>query len=638
MSEIDVQNAKQIRDPMDVLITMTLADDDVNMTYSGYSTAKVADGKLNEPTWSMRKLADLQGDGFPLDGTCALYNPSTTPSQSNGKLGVRSNVGESVSVTATGSKIMAGVRAVVTGAESVTLNGETTTITGESVTLPLLNTTAGMTFNPAYTDRRIEISEVLPEAEFKITNDNLIKATVSLRSDLSIINPTLPESEINIEVYHDEDISEAVAQIPEDVPIIYQAGYPGDMSPERKFYVTGQVTWADNVLSIQGVDAVHFLEDTTIYDILVGYDDNPEEEVFSQDKSTVDNLSGCVRNAIALAGVNYTYDGSGRNYAYSKELSFIIKTQTVRELVKNAMRFFRFNDGLWITYVDAGIPKYSEVKPVAGRSIQESDCANITKNVEPFISSVQFTGSEVTYSGKTFNDQGGSIFSTGFEVGTIDWIYGTGAFLSPDKYVFGYAPRYNGAVFTSVRRDRSDFAAYLPKFAYFGSRLLSPETPDSWLGNYYANILPWTSSGEYNQQALWNSRGLPTSEPQTAQMTGAKMIASVTDESIQVNADGNILPLECSSFEGEIYQADTNGGFEYRAYPYEAIIEVFKRTNRSNVTGSFTWKGDPRMQPRDVVEWERLDGTTETITLENITITHEGGGTMAECTYREGVV
>ena len=56
-----------------------------------------------------------------------------------------------------------------------------------------------------------------------------------------------------------------------------------------------------------------------------------------------------------------------------------------------------------------------------------------------------------------------------------------------------------------------------------------------------------------------------------------------------------------------------------------------------NVFGQFVWKGDPRMQPRDVVTFHRLDGTTETITIENITLSHEKGGLSAEITYRKGI-
>ena len=60
--------------------------------------------------------------------------------------------------------------------------------------------------------------------------------------------------------------------------------------------------------------------------------------------------------------------------------------------------------------------------------------------------------------------------------------------------------------------------------------------------------------------------------------------------------------------------------------------------NRSNETGSFTWKGDPRMQPRDVFTFVYRDGTTELRTVETINLKHEGGGTVATITYRKGIV
>lgn len=68
-------------------------------------------------------------------------------------------------------------------------------------------------------------------------------------------------------------------------------------------------------------------------------------------------------------------------------------------------------------------------------------------------------------------------------------------------------------------------------------------------------------------------------------------------------------------------------------FPYYASL-----FNRSNITGSFTWKGDPRMQPRDIFKFIRLDGTEETCTVERINLKHDEGGTSAEIKYRLGVV
>ena len=79
-----------------------------------------------------------------------------------------------------------------------------------------------------------------------------------------------------------------------------------------------------------------------------------------------------------------------------------------------------------------------------------------------------------------------------------------------------------------------------------------------------------------------------------------------------------------------------NGSSTYvEIAPYTAIKTLL---NRSNITGSFTWKGDPRMQPRDFFNLHRLDGTVEVCTIESIALRHEKGGTTAEITYRKGKV
>ena len=263
MSAIDVQNAKQIRDPMQVLIEFEVPDN-IPMTYSGYSgTAKIYDSTAtldnNYASWPMRKIADLQGDGFALNGTCALYDSSIVPSLSNGRLGVKGHVNHTLDITASSSDSMYGLSLRVTGATSVTYNGTTTAIVGDQAVIDVNNTTITMTFNPA-TNRRVEVVSLIPGTTIINNNQNLISATVSLRTDLSTYNPTLPESELNIEVYNDADISSVVASIPSDTPITYSAGYAGDMSTVRKFYVSDQVTWKDNVISIHAVDAVHFMD------------------------------------------------------------------------------------------------------------------------------------------------------------------------------------------------------------------------------------------------------------------------------------------------------------------------------------------------------------------------------------------
>jgi hypothetical protein len=72
---------------------------------------------------------------------------------------------------------------------------------------------------------------------------------------------------------------------------------------------------------------------------------------------------------------------------------------------------------------------------------------------------------------------------------------------------------------------------------------------------------------------------------------------------------------------------------EGNALVYPDYLTLFER---SNITGKFKWKGDPRMQPRDVFNFHRLDGTVEQCTIESIVLRHDGG-TVAEISYRKGV-
>ena len=667
MSEIDIQNAKQIRDPMDVLIEMELASDDVTLSYSGYSgTAKVADGELDEPTWPMRKLADLQGDGFPLDGSCVLYDSSTSPSQANGKLGVRGNVGEAVTITITGNKSIASLFIFATGAESVTFGGTTTPIYNNVVTIPVGATSITITLNPASETTRIEVSQIEAGAKFRITNENLIRATVSLRSDLSIINQTLPESEINIEVYQDTDISEAVASIPEDTPIMYSAGYEGDMSPVRRFYVTGQVTWADNVLTIQGVDGVHFLNYTL------------NAPVFSE--------SGTVRRLyyLMMRFMTELVPGWHREYADSNVYGsgrtsyggYIIEegwsAREIAAFMNNYMhQKLPDNSEPWPTYIDAGIPWLRVTKPQPMYTIYESDCGGVSKSVDSPVPGV------------TFNMETNVVNSSGV-IGSVEWIKNVGGSVNYDGTNRGNANVSFGLDIGpgGGEENKTKWDEYIRGGTkYFG--IQAPILPTNKRGNLradpgnvgisignetkltdsgvtqvemydwprdeayeqrtlFAAFVPWDStyasgyvfSSQADAWARMVSAGIIPSDATSFELTIVGNYVTSQNEYFLFGDETNAQTLDFSQLTGRISAFSPNGR-EKMAFP-NGMWEVI--SNTSLLTGKFTWKGDPRMQPRDVVEWERLDGTTTTITLENITLTHEGGGTSAEITYREGVV
>lgn len=669
---IDIENAKQIRQPMDVLITMQVPDDDISLTFSGYSsTAKVADGALAQKSWPMRTLADLQGEGFSLGGSAVLYDPSTSASQANGKLGVRGNVGQPVNLTVTGDQMITGLTLLVTGAESVTYNGGTHAVSAGRVSFLVGATSAPLTLTPSAADMRIQVSYVETGSEIRITNENLISCIVSLRSDLSVVDPTLPESELNIEAYNDVDISSAVANIPEDTPIVYRAGYDSNMSAERRFYVSGQVTWADNVLSIHAVDAVHFLDTELSPAYLTDlYSDTPELAPLV--------VMRVLRKMGLINSTPYN-PASFKKGGANKEVVFIPKGVTMREIIAELSNVFRFRDipadylrseidqnerNYVFSYVDAGEPRVMTTNPSGSRIIKEEDCADIKTQIERPVSKITYKRNPVT----SFNGEVGlfSPMNDGVPCGSAQILKGDGVFLSLDDYVFsflvgeesekidptnmykytGLVPAYNRGWFVTSPwfTDGSYMLGVSDVYPVFTGDTKNEELSDE--KPIYSQVIPWTIQYDTtwyrwtSLTALWNwltSRGFIGKDDTyfSTDIIGYKLNIEESEITVSNNVNNGREvalsgPLMGRSF---FWSSETSRGEE--AFPAYGLAEMLKR---SNITGSFTWKGDPRMQPRDVVNFHRLDGTVEEITIETITLKHEGGGTTAEITYRKGVV
>lgn len=664
MSEIDVQNAKQIRDPMDVLIKMEVPED-VSVAYSGYSSStKVSDAVLDERSWPMRVLADLQGDGFPLNGSCQLYDSTVEASAANGKVGIRGNVGEDLSITITGDGIINGMSIMASGTNTVRFNGQTATIVGGQVIIPVGTDSITLEFPPLETDERAEVSLAIPGTSIQVDNDSLISCVVSLRSDLSVENPTLPESEINIDIYNDIDISEVVASIPEDTPLTYSAGYVGDMSQERQFYLSDQITWADNILSIHAVDAVHFLEEYPEPFLLL----NSAKKT----KSTLDHITAAIAHNLQTIGFDIMPQTSGfygayySNYYNDFKGNIIMPRETIRKMLAYWCNVFRIenipsdasssqDETYWPAFVDAGIPSITMGKPSAKWDIQEEDCGDESNASEPNVSQVNVPHKNTQW----LNGKGESAF------GNISWVKDQGAFIDMSGLSYIYAfeaenvpiggktywasllpssttvnggPSSTGAASGYV----NDHNGIMNNF-YFGRFLIDENSaqkiPSNNNGIMFTQVIDWSFHvGTKTQKKVWDdlvTSGYIEKDDTTINLYANGEGVIVTDDDKTYSTGGKGIQIDIEELiNGVCNFADPQGNVIDEAFPkmaYKALL------NRSRSIGSFTWKGDPRMQPRDVVNFHRLDGSVETITLENITLHHEGGGTYAEITYRKGI-
>ena len=95
------ENAKQIRKGMEVFINLNIGADDLMAAVGTTGGIKVSPGSDTERLsginmWPWRKIADFQGDGFPLDGSYKLWDGDSSNSQEKGVIGYRTIVGRDV--------------------------------------------------------------------------------------------------------------------------------------------------------------------------------------------------------------------------------------------------------------------------------------------------------------------------------------------------------------------------------------------------------------------------------------------------------------------------------------------------------------------------------------------------------------
>jgi hypothetical protein len=226
MATIAEENARQIRDPMKISVGLSAVDSGATVTAaaSGYQVADTnISAALASNTWPPRTLADFAGDGVALDGSEVCYD-TTAASLSAGKIGILSAVGGSFTVSITASRPVDAVTISTSGTGTITNMADTTqTYTARDyIVIPVGGTSLTLKFT-ASASERIALYKVLPGIVMSFSNDNLISVTLGLRSCTSITNATWETSEIEVKAYWPDDITTAIGNLTDDVPITYRA-------------------------------------------------------------------------------------------------------------------------------------------------------------------------------------------------------------------------------------------------------------------------------------------------------------------------------------------------------------------------------------------------------------------------------
>ena len=602
MATINEQNAKQIRDPMQVEISMQVGSNAKITNYAVPSTYKSYDNTLGNAEYSMRVLADLAGDGFPLDGTAKLYDPNESTSAGNGKLGYRANVGDDVVVTITATNLLTAVSIKASGISAIEYNGTSYPAASLNI-IPMSTRTATLTFRVSSSIDRVAIDYIVPDITLQIGNDNLVQCTLALRGNLSIIDHTWEESEIEIQAYYPYDISDSFKYVMNEWPILYRAGYDSDMSMVRRFYLSEPVTMANNVITIKGVDASHRLNDKTL----------PEQWFDTQRSNAHQLVYQKFVNAIKSAGITIQRQQSWNGTASGAVQHAIIPEMSARDFVAGVMNLTlnhkAGSTSYGIQFVDAGIPtvEHGDGKTYGQTwTIFKSDCGDFNEQFERNIAKVQDSNDERKFY-ETFTASS-KITKLGGDT-NLGNVYFSNSERPSDLYSKNQEIEVNyDGYFYNVRNapttwhEKSTVISVTPTRAVFKAVNDSVWKYNSQVGMYYVQ----------NGKCYVGS---------VVTITGGHTAYS--------NPNG--LPGQTIEMEPFVYGfiGDTN---DHQVFN---IPSLFARSTR---TGSFVWKGDPRMQPLDYLNIvnDTNDGRgniTARATL--IELNHEGGGTTATITWRE---
>ena len=581
MTTINAQNALQIREkPMEVYISLQVGSSAKISNYAPQGAYKSYDSTLGDSSISMRNIADLAGDGFPLDGSYRLYDPNEATSSSNGKLGLRGNAGQDVAVTITASATLTAVTVATRGVGTITIGGVSYPSTGNNV-IPINARTATLTFSPAANNGRAEVDYIVPGITLSATNDTLTRCTLALRGNLAVIDHTWEESEIEFEMYYPYDISSSFAYVQNEWPITYRAGYDGDLSTVRKFYLSEPVEMKDNIITIKGVDASHRLNDKTM----------PEQWFDTQRSNAHQVIYQKFIDVIKSAGITIQRQQSWNGTASGVFQHAIIPEMTARDFVAGTMNLTLNHKvgstSYGIQFVDAGIPtvEHGDGKTFGQTwTINKSDCGDFSELYERNIAKVQDSNDERKFyetMTPARNVETGNIASK------VTGVVGQEFEYNFDGYHYG---TYVGAGFAPTSSDYAfSIIANTPSRVFF--RITRRGTKP-----FYVTAFPVSISGGY--VAYSNPNGLP----------------------------GQTIEMEPFIY-GSI--ADTNNHQVFH------IPSLFARSTR---TCSFVWKGDPRMQPLDYLKM--IDDTKPVspatwYRITSIELTHEGGGTIATIEARE---
>lgn len=426
-------------------------------------------------------------------------------------------------------------------------------------------------------------------------NDQIINCMLNLRGcELNIVSPTMQGSEISVELRDAEEIKD----ISKGIRIQYLSGYVGMMSTPRTFYIDEypQIDDIRKRVSIKGSDCTTRMSDVT--DDLAFYrfyGSNIKKYVIANEL-----IGRIFDHAIKYhQRHNYEYKGTNtlNNEANDIPTKINVSDQNIRTQLADANRWWNEDDFVF-KYVDAGFPRWIALEQHTASSIYDYE-RTVSCNL-----------------GKENKTIPGTMISE-FSVQSEE---------KPN--------RYNIELVDITNYPPTAEAAEVKQIAYKSSAVKDVE---------YKIVLSDGNDNKYKSFFAKKTSGSSEEHPIEAFMEGAQ-VTYYAPWSGALYVYGEIL-TKVEDTDHFAYGRNPNGK-EY-VETDEVFTQLYDRNgeehvlrsdaaqkiaNAPNLKYTFRWRGDPRMQPFDVITANNILMTVESLTLEHT----EGGGFSSEVVARGG--
>lgn len=459
---------------------------------------------------------------------------------------------------------------------------------------------------------------------FHWTTEELISVKLDLRCvDTKLDNPQLEGSSIEVRVYYDGDYSSLVSLMGTEAKIGYKAGYSGstlyatndaDASPERMFYATldkDSMQLKDHILTVKGTDLVGKTTGQDDGVLFTVYSTNTYNNVtYYSVSELLENYTRRILMPFSAYTSRITHgakiwaDKSTNNYDDNNRYVFLYKN-SYRKLIANWMNIFRGSDpnnpdiiAKRFIFRDAGIP-------TAGWA-PDAISAWPSLNYEPVMQTWSLSYDEI---------------------GDLEIEYGNSV-----KYVQVNNPRIDLSSQSLCQTPEMDIVGGTTQILTFSDPI-------------QYNGFTITGSGVTVTSTILSPYAVKLAFSGTSRAKGYMTYRVISDLYLPGESEPN---LEISTgISGEtIKLEDTFGGLHKMNSRIGTSSYIGSATAVSNlsVVGralehtlndcnlkrpkwiTFTWRGNPHMQPRDMILFTEKNGTKNYYEIDNLTLEHKDGG------------